>query len=164
MKQSRKSTRMNRHYRRMHKTSGLNLVSLMDIFTILVFFLMVNSGDVKVLQQDKSIQLPESVADQLPAETLVLTLSENDVLVQGWRVASIEEVKAGGEIIDPLKIELERQRARNTLLPPGQSAPITLVGGKDLPYSVLKKIMSTCVDAGYTDISLAVMKKAAKEA
>ena len=46
MKLSRRAKRMRRHYSRMHRGGGLNLVSLMDIFTILVFFLMVNSSDV----------------------------------------------------------------------------------------------------------------------
>ncbi|HBX40956.1 MAG TPA: biopolymer transporter ExbD, partial [Marinobacter adhaerens] len=41
MKTSRKAKRIRRHYGRMKKSGGLNLVSLMDIFTILVFFLMV---------------------------------------------------------------------------------------------------------------------------
>ena len=62
MKASMRARRMARNHRRMKTPSKLNLVSLMDIFTILVFFLMVNNGDVEVLQADNSIELPESVA------------------------------------------------------------------------------------------------------
>ena len=93
MKVSRRALRMQRHYARMHKTGGLNLVSLMDIFTILVFFLMVNSSDVKVLQQDKSVQLPVSVADQEPKDDMVITVAGNSILVLGRAVAAIDEQK-----------------------------------------------------------------------
>ena len=56
MKLSRRARLRQRHYGRMHKAGGLNLVSLMDIFTILVFFLMVNSSDVKVMQNTAKIE------------------------------------------------------------------------------------------------------------
>ncbi|MGK0261262.1 MAG: biopolymer transport protein ExbD, partial [Candidatus Azotimanducaceae bacterium] len=48
------------------KTATLNLVSLMDIFTILVFFLMVNSSEVEVLQTSSDIKLPDSTSEQRP--------------------------------------------------------------------------------------------------
>ena len=51
MKKSVRQMRIERHRARMKKTSKLSLVSLMDIFTILVFFLMVNASDVEVLQK-----------------------------------------------------------------------------------------------------------------
>ena len=41
---------------------SINLVSMMDIFTILVFFLLVNSSDVEVLPNAKEIVLPTSTA------------------------------------------------------------------------------------------------------
>ncbi len=60
MKTSRRARRMQRHYGRMHRPGGLNLVSLMDIFTILVFFLMVSSSDVKVMQNTADVPLPRT--------------------------------------------------------------------------------------------------------
>ena len=72
MKKSQRAKRMARHLQRNKKGSKLNLVSLMDIFTILVFFLMVNQSDVKVMQSNKAIKLPTSVINNTPAETLVM--------------------------------------------------------------------------------------------
>ena len=64
MHKSKRAKRMEVRHKR-HKAAGtLNLVSLMDIFTILVFFLLVNSSDVEVLPNAKDIQLPESIAEQ----------------------------------------------------------------------------------------------------
>ncbi|MDX1453575.1 MAG: biopolymer transporter ExbD, partial [Oleiphilaceae bacterium] len=76
MKESAKAKRIKRHLKRGKQTGKLNLVSLMDIFTILVFFLMVNSSDVQVLQQSPDIKLPESKADQEPKDILTVTLTE----------------------------------------------------------------------------------------
>ena len=83
MKQSLRAKRMAKHHRRLNQVPKVNLVSLMDIFTILVFFLMVNQSEVKVLQSNKDISLPRSVSEQLPSEKVMLTITANGVLVQG---------------------------------------------------------------------------------
>ena len=51
------------------KSAALNLVSLMDIFTILVFFLMVNSSEVEVLQSSSKIKLPDFHLRETPAKS-----------------------------------------------------------------------------------------------
>ena len=68
MNTSRRAKRMERNHKR-NKQSSLNLVSLMDIFTILVFFLLVSSSNVQQLPNSKDISLPTSVADKAPKET-----------------------------------------------------------------------------------------------
>ena len=161
MKVSRRARRMQRHYGRMHKAGGLNLVSLMDIFTILVFFLMVNSSDVKVLQQNKSLKLPESSAKLNPKETMVLTLAGDDILIQGRKVASLKAISDDSEIISGISEELKYQSSRNKHLlsvDPLIGLSITIMGDKNVPYHTLKKIMNSCVDANYTNISLAVSR------
>jgi len=161
MKVSRRARRMQRHYGRMHKAGGLNLVSLMDIFTILVFFLMVNSSDVKVLQQNKSLKLPESSAKLNPKETIILTLAGDDILIQGRKVASLKAIPDDSEIINGISEELKYQASRNKhLVPanPSNGLSITIMGDKNVPYHTLKKIMNSCVDANYTNISLAVSR------
>lgn len=158
MKQSNRALRRQRHYRRRHQTGSLNLVSLMDIFTILVFFLMVNSGDVQVLQTNVKVKLPESVADQEPKETLAVVVSGETVLVGGRQVATLGELRASADDLVPgLQEELEYQ-ARRAAPVQGDRA-ITILADRELPYQLLKKIMSTCVSAGYPLISLAVTKK-----
>lgn len=161
MKESAKAKRIKRHQRRNKNQSKLNLVSLMDIFTILVFFLMVNSSsDVQVLNQNKEIDLPISSADQLPQEVLSLAVTANDVLISGRSIVSVADLNAfEGEVEPALKAELDYQAGRSNSVPDGQPRPITIVADKELPYELLKKIMSTCVEAGYASISLAVNKK-----
>ena len=76
------------------KTATLNLVSLMDIFTILVFFLMINSSEVEVLQTGSDIKLPDSTSEKQPDNRLVISVSHDDLIVQGRAVADIAEVAA----------------------------------------------------------------------
>jgi len=154
---------MDRQHKRQSKI-GLNMVSLMDIFTILVFFLLVNSSDVQLSPSDK-INLPESKANQVPEETLVVTVNGENILVQGRLITTVPDVLVlKGNIIPALKEELEFQAGNSLIqLTPEELAagrPITIMGDKNIPYQLLKKIMVTCTRVNYSNISLAVLKKA----
>jgi len=164
MSVSRRAKRMNRHHARTKNSAGLNMVSLMDIFTILVFFLLVSSSSVQDLPNAKQIKLPESVSDQLPKETIVIMVGENDLVVQGRKVASVPAVmRSTGGDIKPLKDELLRLAGRKVRKTTPDGKPIlrevTIMGDKKIPFSLLKKIMLTCTKANYTNISLAVLRK-----
>lgn len=165
MKQSLRARRMARHHNRGKNTSKLNLVSLMDIFTILVFFLLVNSSDVEVLQSNKSIELPESTSEQRPDTTIVVTVNDQNIIVAGRAVASIADVlKDPNEPNIPgLEKELQYQASRAAPLTPETEQlgrPVTIMGDKAVPYTILKKIMTTCAANEYRNISLAVNKTA----
>lgn len=164
MKMSRKAKRMQRHHIRAKRGAGLNMVSLMDIFTILVFFLLVSSTTAQDLPNAKKIKLPESVADQLPKETVVIVVGDGDIVVQGRKVASVVNVERSSlSVITALETELlrlgERQLVKMT--PDGKplSREVTIMGDKEIPYTLLKKIMLTCTKANFGNISLAVMRK-----
>jgi len=154
---------MERHHERARSGGGLNLVSLMDIFTILVFFLLVHSSDVENLPSAKSIRLPESVAEKSPKTTLIISVSSEDILVQGQKVASVQEaMQSDSDVIDSLKGELDHQASRREVIASheaGKPRAITVLADKEIPYRLLKKIMVTCVRASYENISLAVLKR-----
>jgi biopolymer transport protein ExbD len=140
------------------RSTSLNLVSLMDIFTILVFFLMVNSSEVEVLQTNANIKLPDSTSEQRPENRLVIAIDENDVVLQGRPVAAVAElVDPEMRIIPGLKQELEYQAARKGATP-AAGFEITIMGDRELPYWLLKKIMYTCQHSDFAQISLAVNK------
>ena len=140
------------------KSAGLNLVSLMDIFTILVFFLMVNSSDVEVLQTSSDIKLPDSTSEQRPENQLVISVSQDDLIVQGRPVAKIVELAGQAEpAIDGLQKELEYQAARKGEIPEG-GFEVTVMGDREVPYWLLKRILYTCQTTDFAQISLAVNK------
>ena len=166
MIKSKHARRMQNHHKRNRGSSALNLVSLMDIFTILVFFLLVNSSDVQVLPNSKDVEMPESVAQEKPRETVVILVTDDDILIQGAAVASVADVMAQkGLVIETLKAALVSQT--NRMLDREVAADIagrevTIMGDKEIPYRLLKKVMATCTDADYGRISLAVMQRGAE--
>ena len=168
MSVSRRAKRMSRHHARTKRSASLNMVSLMDIFTILVFFLLVSSSSVQDIPNAKQIKLPESVSDQTPKETIVVMVGEN-IVVQGRKVATVAEVMNSNTAdIKPLEDELKRLTARRFGAAAVQQngkpvvREVTIMGDKKIPFNLLKKIMLTCTKANYSNISLAVMRKAQK--
>lgn len=160
-----RAARMERHHKRHKAGAAINLVSMMDIFTILVFFLLVNSSEVEVLPNAKDIVLPDSTAEEKARESVVVLLTETQVLVQGRPVADLAVVNAtDGLIIPELKAALEGQTGRAILAAAGDDAvadrEVTIMGDREIPYSLLKKVMATCTAADYGRLSLAVLQKA----
>lgn len=167
MVKSARAKRMEKHHKRNKGAGQLNLVSLMDIFTILVFFLLVNSSDVQTLPNVKELQLPESIAEEKAKETVVIMISETDLIVQGTVVAKIADIMATvGNDIPELREALLSQNDR-VLRREAQEdiagREVTIMGDKDIPYRLLKKVMATCTESDYGRISLAVLQKSSDE-
>ena len=103
----RNSRRIKRMGRNRMKITKMNITSLMDVFTILVFFLLVNTGSVEVLDSPKEVSLPESRVETKPRETVVIFISPTEVLVQGQLVAMVDDILAGKEkVLDPIGARL----------------------------------------------------------
>ena len=163
MKMSRRAIRMDRKHKRGKTALGINLVSLMDIFTILVFFLLVNSTDGEVLPTHKSVTLPESVSEQQPRQTVVIMVNNDNVLLHGKVLLAVSDLvkEKGGysEIIGAaLAEELARAQEKHRGTQP-LKMEATIMGDREIPYHLLKKVMATATRAGYHRISLAVLQK-----
>lgn len=160
--------RTNRRIKRMErsrkKLAPLNLTSLMDVFTILVFFLLANSSSSEVVTAPKQIKLPDSVVETKPRETLVILVGPEAILMQGDPVVSTAELLDGKQeriaaIAERLEL-LERNIIGISTKTAIASQEITILADRTIPFRVLKKVMSTCTDSGYSRISLAVIQKA----
>jgi biopolymer transport protein ExbD len=163
MVKSARAKRMEKHHKRNKGAGVLNLVSLMDIFTILVFFLLVNSSDVQTLPNAKDMKLPESIAEKKPKENVVVLIGKTDILVQGEPVAKIADVMATqGNDIPQLREALLSQNDRTLRRAAKEDVAgreVTIMGDKDISYRLLKKVMATCTASDYGQISLAVLQK-----
>ena len=140
----------------------MNLVSLIDVFTILIFFLLSNSGGIETLPSPKAVHLPESVAEVQPRDTLVIAVSGEEIIVDGRRIALVSDVlKTDGDLIPALKAELDIQASKVVVLESNkaQSRRLTIMGDKDIPYRLLRKIMFTGARANYSDVSFAVRQR-----
>jgi len=160
----RNNRRMKRMGRNKRKVTGLNLTALMDVFTILVFFLLFHSSGSNTLEAPRQIKLPDSVVETKPRETVVIMVSPQVVLVQGEAVISTPEllgdrIETVAEITERLK-QLERNIIGISTKTVVEGKEVTILADKTIPFRVLKKIMLTCTRSGYGRISLAVIQKA----
>ncbi len=156
---------MERHHKRRNDANAtLNMVSLMDIFTILVFFLLVSAANTEVLPSPKAIKLPESSAEKAPKENIIIQVSKNDIYVLGRKVADVDAVLRSkeaiipelmAELVDHTRAAQKKGKDKKAITKRG----VTIMGDKQIPYRILKKIMLTCASADYTNISLAVVQK-----
>ncbi len=162
MKTSRRAKRMQQHHSRAQRRSAtLNMVSLMDIFTILVFFLLVNATSTEVLPSPKNIVLPEAAAEKLPKRNLVIAVDEEVIRLQGKPVVTVKDAMRGNRnSIQPLYQAL--RLAAVTVKDVTDKKGVTIMGDQEIPYALLKKIMLTCAGANYNNISFAVNQKAAE--
>ncbi|MCH8136470.1 MAG: biopolymer transporter ExbD [Proteobacteria bacterium] len=154
---------MKRMSRNRGKIGKMNLTSLMDVFTILVFFLLVNSGSVEVLDTPKEVTLPESRVETKPRETVIILVTPDEVLVQGKSVALVADILAGvpsnTDGIRTRLAELKENIIGTNTRVVASAREVTILADKSVPFIVIKKIMSTCTSVGYENISLAVTKK-----
>jgi biopolymer transport protein ExbD len=164
MRETRRIKRMSRNKAGVPK---MNLTSLMDVFTILVFFLLVNSGQSEILDAPKQVQLPESNIDSKPRETVVIYVSPEEVVVQGEPVISMQDLMATQGSIEPISARLGMLKdvvvGRSTQVV-AASQEVTVLADKSIPFDVIRRILSTCTSQGYTNISLAVTQKGADTA
>ena len=154
---------MARHHKRNKKVATLNMVSMMDIFTILVFFLLITAGDQQSLPSLKNIKLPESKAQQTPKENLVILVSQDKIIFQGKTIASTRTImNSSGSVIPALLGALNataKELSKRSSEKEVKKRGVTIMGDKAIPYVLLKKIMLTCAGSDFTNISLAVVQK-----
>jgi biopolymer transport protein ExbD len=162
MSMSNRARRMLQHQMRHRADAELNLIPMIDILSVMVSFLLVYSTNVEVLQNTKAIEIPQSIAEQQPRQTVVVMLTKDELFVQGEAIATVAEIHATqGDIIEPLREALKRPTLVGQEVTEKDLAEreVTVMGDKALPYDVLKKVMRTCTDADYGKISLAVLQK-----
>jgi len=165
MSESRRIRRMDRHHKRKNTSASLNMVSLMDIFTILVFFLLVTSSESEVLPTPKAIKLPESSAEKIPKKSIVVMVNNIDIRVNGEFVITVDNaLQNKATLISPLSVTLKKyirkEQSNKSTADKKKPRPVTIMGDQKIPYKLLKKIMLTCAQNDFTNISLAVITKA----
>ena len=163
MNMSRRMRRMGRFRRMDNKVAALSLVALIDMFTNLVFFLLVSQGVTVIQAPRQEVRLPDSYVEEMPRPTVVIMVSDKWVLVEGTQLATVDEILATKEdsitaIRDRL-VQIKRKVIGLTDQTKAQSDEVTILADKELPFKVIKKLMSTCASAGYGKISLAVNQK-----
>ena len=166
-----RAARMARHHKRNKAEGEINLVSMIDMLTVLVFFLLVYSSQkVEILPSAKDVQLPQSMAEQNARDAVVVIISESEILMDGQSLGQISDIMASKELIIPsLKVALENQVERVLTDTSTQTEEerianreVTIMADKEIPYQLLKRVMATSTAADYGQLSLAVLQKASE--
>ena len=163
-----RASRIVRNHQLKKKHVVINLVAMIDMLTVLVFFLLVYSSEqVTVVPDKKEVQLPESISETHIENTVVVIVGETELVVHGRAIARIDEIIAADEVVIPaLQAELEEDATGMVLLaalPEEEriaARKVTIMADKELPYLLLRKVMATSTAAGYGQLSLAVLQKA----
>jgi biopolymer transport protein TolR len=163
-----RASRIVRNHQLKKKHVAINLVAMIDMLTVLVFFLLVYSSEqVTVVPDKKEVQLPESISETHIDNTVVVIVGETELVVHGRPIARIDEIIAADDVVIPtLLAELEEDATGMVLLaalPEEEriaARKVTIMADKELPYLLLRKVMATSTAAGYGQLSLAVLQKA----
>ena len=139
----------------------LALVPMIDMLTILVVYLLVHAADYEILPNTKNIAIPQSVSEAKPRESVTLLVTRDTVYVNGAVVVPLEVVRTTeGSVVEPLVVALRGVGRRDMLSGRTDRREVTVLADRELPYSVMRRIMSSASAADYTAVSLAVIEKA----
>jgi biopolymer transport protein ExbD len=165
---SRRNRRMNNES---EGTFHLQITSMVDMFTILLVFLLKGYSTSAIdLAPSSMIKLPASTSTKAPQEVVKIVVSAKGIFVEDKKVADVvgdsielsSVDKTDPSFIRALYTELDHHadKTRNIA---SQNETVEFDGrilmqaDKSLPYSLVKKVMYTAMMAGYADIKLAVL-------
>lgn len=143
----------------------LSLISLMDIFTILVFFLLLNSGEAEKIQNAKFVSLPDSSVGTAPHKEVAIIIGEDQLWFENQLIGNIEDLlkanpgKSIPELSAVLATYAENYVAENKGLSSFEKhagMSVSILGDKTTPYILIKSIMESCQENNLRNISLAV--------
>lgn len=159
MKLSIRSLRKVRRVKRAATVTSINLVSMIDIFTILIIYMLVNTAAVQVIGAEQ-VNLPKSIADEQPRENTAIIVTGQEILVDGRKIMNTADAESATGVLEDLKAELEKRAPLKPLAnDPAQMSrgEVNIMGDKNIPYSLLKKVMATCSSVAFARISLGVI-------
>lgn len=145
--------------------ASVMLTSMMDMFTIILFFLLrsfvLESGEVPIT--DPKLRLPVSISREAPKLRLNIQVTTDAIVVEGAKVGEIKDyMKEKDLLIKPLYDTLNRYTENTEFIARFNpsvrfTGEVVLQGDKMIPFRMLEKVMYTCGQAGYSNISLAVI-------
>jgi biopolymer transport protein ExbD len=149
-------------------TVKLNLTSMIDMFTLMVVFLLKNySAQGQLVTPAEGLLLPTSSIEKNAGEALSVKISQTNIMVENDVVLDEAAMRAVDTqkdfMIEPLyKVLSERAKSAresaarfNTEF----SGKISIQGDVAIPYNILTRVMYTCGQAGYPMMNLVVYRK-----
>lgn len=159
--------------KRLPSTFKIQITSMVDMFVILLVFLLKSYSTSAVnITPSKNLTLPKSASITDPQDVLKLVVSRDGVYVDDKNIIPLENGQIAAKDLDPndaqfipeLFKELD-EKAKNVKEISKRNELVEFDGrvlvqaDKDMPYSLLQKVMYTSMLAGYANVKLAVVSK-----
>ncbi len=151
--------------RRHAEEPKVTLVSLVDFFTCLIFFLLAlqDMGAGAVVSKD--IELPLSISKaEIKADTVV-AITPTSILVEGFNVGDVVEESQRQELLIPgLQAILEKIKTRASAWQQAGAIKdwegrMIIQSDKNAKFEIIKRVMFTAGQSGFSVMSLAVTRK-----
>jgi biopolymer transport protein ExbD len=160
-----------RSRRRSSAVPKLMLTSMMDMFTIVLLFLLCSLSDKpESIRMDKDLELPHSSAEISYDQNLKLVLTKSQLLIDEEKVAEVKDGKISGVDEKDLKTSLlykrlkenfEKNKDKPVSNPEdkGKEQQIVFVCDKSHEFKVINQVIKTAGLAGYPNFQFAVLKE-----
>jgi biopolymer transport protein TolR len=138
------------------------LVPMIDMLVILVVYMLVHTSDYEILPNTKNISIPSSVSETKPNNSTVMMITKDTVFVDGKIAASVADIERGDAAsLHALENALNASTHTEAVLRATDSKPaeVTVMADKNLPYSLLKAVMTAATEAHVAKLSLGVVEK-----
>jgi len=146
--------------------ASLMLTSLVDMFTIIVIFLLMNfSANGEVLYMSKDIKLPDAYHGAQLDRAPVISVSPDAVTFDGRQVLATDDLMKGDALNAPaLEDALRDERRRyETIHARDPEHPfrglVNVQADRKIPFKAIKRIMFACNQSGFGNINFAALAK-----
>ncbi len=131
---------------------SLSLTSMVDMFAILVIFLLTNSSTVSQwIEVGHNIELPKAKASDPPPKAATLQIAKDVVYGDRTALDSVSKVLHGPPTVESVRRWLGKQSKKDGY--------INIVADQKTPYGVVKRIIATCQESGFKNVNLAVQPR-----
>jgi biopolymer transport protein ExbD len=145
--------------------ADLNVTPLVDMFVILVLFLIANfSATGEILAMSKDIQLPEAANTEELVIAPVVIVSKDQVIVSGSVIGRVDDLTREDYLNIPALEEKLREMKKqfedlhNAANDTGAfKGDVNIQADKMVQFRIVKRVMFSCASAGYGNISFATM-------
>lgn len=147
--------------------AGLIITSLIDVFVIVLVFLMRSvSSEGNLMTSAENLVLPMSQRSKTPTEISLTIIGDqkhitvDDVVLTDTDVVRKQDSLLVKPILDVLTKKRDEERKAEVLgLIKESTGKVVVQFDKNTPYDIVTKVMATCGYAGYNNIKFAVTKK-----
>ncbi|MCB0308094.1 MAG: biopolymer transporter ExbD [Bdellovibrionales bacterium] len=162
--------------KRKEAKNTIMLTSMMDMFTIILVFLLFNFSpdEQDAVNIPKDVSIPSSSSEELISEAVSVTVSQTSIMVDNKVVAKIRngkhvQARLEGQKIVPLYNELLRHKRLNKFKSPSKqkgksqeedsSTVILLQADKRVPFELLDKVLKSAGMAGFPKSRFVVLRR-----